>query len=493
MKVPFLGKVRMHWCNNCQIPLIRKGCNRCGESGIKLNLTPPGDIRPASIGDLSKIILAIKKQFGHISAEKFSKMVKNQILLLNKVPYIDRMDEVYFLGKPIGLFRFNPQKDDFELLPKLPLAKFLWHQEAEGWIDVDIGAKNPIKKGASVLVPGILNTYGNIRLHDPTIVVCQNEVIAVGLAKMDSETIRSSSRGIAVKTKYRKITNELEISSEKVTWKDIVEANRPSLDKIEQEAINFIERVGHNYNNCVVAYSGGKDSLVTLNLVAQSDIPYKIIFANTGLEFPETIENIKLIGTQFNRNVLTADNQSWDFWERFDQFGPPTRNSRWCCKSSKLAPINAILEEHFPNESKVLTFIGKRRYESLGRSLETRVSHNPWIPKQISASPINNWNAFEVYLYIHSHNLLDFLNPLYSQGFIRIGCWVCPASSLSDLALIEQSHPNLFNKLTKQLNKIRKKLRLSSQYISWGLWRWKILPPKVINLLKANNITYHQV
>ncbi len=43
-----------------------------------------------------------------------------------------------------------------------------------------------------------------------------------------------------------------------------------------------------------------------------------------------------------------------------------------------------------------------------------------------------------------------------------------------------------------KLEKIQKKLLLPSQYITWGLWRWKVLPAKVINLLKTNNISYRQ-
>ena len=63
------------------------------------------------------------------------------------------------------------------------------------------------------------------------------------------------------------------------------------LAAIEDEAIKFIEYAAKQFQQSVVAYSGGKDSLVTLDLVSKSDVPYEIIFANTGLEFPETLES----------------------------------------------------------------------------------------------------------------------------------------------------------------------------------------------------------
>ncbi len=480
----------MHWCDNCQVPLIRKHCSRCEKTGRKLKITPPGDIRPALDGDLQLIISTIKSQFGIVSADIFRDMVQENILLLNKVPYTDRMDEIYFLGGVIGLLRFNPLKEDFEIVPKLPLAKKLWHMKATNWVDVDIGAKEPISKGASVLIPGIVGVYGDIKLNDPIIVVCQNEVFAVGLAKMDRDTMLHSIRGVAIKTKYRKNDFKFDSMSNKTTWEKIIQANKLSLSMIEEEAIKFIDNAATSFKHAVVAYSGGKDSLVTLDLVAKSDVPYEVIFADTGLEFPETLNNIKLIAKTFNRKVLVDSNQIYDFWERFDHFGPPTRNSRWCCKSSKLAPINSILEKFFPNDVQILTFIGKRRYESLGRSREPRISKNPWIPKQVSASPINNWSAFEVFLYIKANHISKLLNPLYQQGFVRIGCWVCPASSLADFSIMKKTHPSLLQQLNNKLSKIKIQRNFPDQYISWGLWRWKILPYKFINLLKSNNIAF---
>jgi phosphoadenosine phosphosulfate reductase len=491
MKIPYLGKVRMHWCDSCNVPLIRSHCSICEKNRRKVNITPPGDIRPAFEGDLKRIISLVEKQFGNEPANIMEEILHDQVFLLNKVPYIDRMDEILLHGEVIALLRFNPLKEDFEILPKLSLARTIWHRNSSSWVDVDIGAREPIQKGASVLVPGILSVHGKIVIDDPIIVTCQQEVIAVGLAKMDHETMKNSERGVAIKTKYRKILPKNIIEKGKITtWQNIVQANKNSLSAIENEAIGFIEKVAVQYKHTAVAYSGGKDSLVTLDLVAKSDVPYDIIFADTGLEFPETLENIDLIAERYNRRILTNENQSWNFWERFEQFGPPTRNSRWCCKSSKLAPVNNILESRYPDNDKILTYLGKRRFESYGRSQEPRLSQNPWIPKQISASPINDWSAFEVFLYIESHNLKTLLNPLYTQGFIRIGCWLCPASSLADLSMLEKSHPALFKMLNKRLSKIKSYQELPKEYLTWGLWRWKILPSKVSVLLKQKNISY---
>ncbi|UCG90566.1 MAG: phosphoadenosine phosphosulfate reductase family protein [Candidatus Heimdallarchaeota archaeon] len=490
MRIPYLGRIRFFWCDSCHVPLIRENCSLCAKKGRKIQLSPPGDVRPAFEGDLKRMVSVIRSQFGDVSAQKFQTLIENQVILLNKVPYVDRMDEIIFQGEVIGIFRFNLVKGNFELIPRISLAIELWNTQSKGWVAVDIGAREPIVKGASVLSPGVVFADLNISINDPVIIVCHDEVVAVGLAKMNGGQMGPQNKGVAVKTKYRKKTIKSSLRSTMITWERIIDANQHSLEILEKEAIEFIERTGKRFGRHVVAYSGGKDSLVTLDLVAHSNVLYEIIFSDTGIEYPETLENIRIIGQKYEKGVIIQKNEAWDFWERFDQYGPPSRNSRWCCKSAKLSPINEIMENIFPNDKQVLCYIGRRRYESLGRSREPRVSKNPWVPKQVIAAPINNWNAFEVFLYIQKYDLTEFLNPLYIKGYIRIGCWVCPASSLSDFEIMKESHPTLLNKLNKKLLNIQTQRGLPNQFTLWGLWRWKYLPQKIINLIKVENVPY---
>lgn len=488
MKIPYLGKIKFWWCDCCNIPLIKQSCSRCNNLGRKSQIAPPGDIRPAFTGDIDLITDSLKNQYGDKVSTAFKDLTKSHIILLNKVPYDDRMDEIIIDGYVIGLFRYNLVKEIYEVLPKFNFATWMGKKNPKSTITVDKGAAEKIKKGGSVLVPGVKEFCKNISLDDPVLIIHDDEVIAVGLSKMDSNQMAKLSRGIAVKTKYRlknntniKFLNDIEVSIE-----NAIEGNSESLKKIENEAINFINKHKDQDKKKVVSYSGGKDSLVVLELVNRSEVHYEIIFINTKLEFPETLDNIQKISQYYSKEVIEESPTNWDFWERFINYGPPARDSRWCCKSAKLTPVNTILDKMSDGQSKIISFIGTRKYESLGRSNESRISKNQWTPKQISVSPIFYWNALEVYLYIYWRKISNLLNPLYDIGYFRVGCWPCPASSMSDFVLTKKIHPQLHEKLLSHLELIQESEKKPEKYISWGLWRWKKLPQKIINLLKIS-------
>ena len=134
------------------------------------------------------------------------------------------------------------------------------------------------------------------------------------------------------------------------------------------------------------------------------------------------------------------------FWDLIDHFGPPGRDYRFCCHGLKAQRINEIIDEVAPGE-KFLSFLGQRRYESFSRAAEQRVYVNSFIPQQIAAAPIKNWNAMEVWLYIlHYPHIVNNeqvkvpVNEMYYHEFERIGCYLCPASDLATLKGLREVH-----------------------------------------------------
>ena len=272
------------------------------------------------------------------------------------------------------------------------------------------------------------------------------------------------------------------------TWDMAVEANAPELDKRIAWAKNHILKTINRYEELPVAvsYSGGKDSLATLLLVLDAGIEPKLIFMDTGLEFPETLENVARTAETYGLELLVEEAGD-AFWNAERYFGPPAKDFRWCCKTCKLGPTASLIRQHFPDG--VLSFIGQRQYESMQRYEKGDVWRNPWVPGQVGASPIQRWPSMLVWLYLFRKGAE--YNPLYEKGLERIGCWLCPAADLAEFETIDE-HSEDSEKWLGILEEYASARGLPKEWVELGLWRWKRLPKGMIDFLEKNGIDIPQ-
>ena len=66
------------------------------------------------------------------------------------------------------------------------------------------------------------------------------------------------------------------------------------LDELESEAIYVLREVWAQFQNPVILFSGGKDSILVTHLAKKAfypaKIPFSLLHIDTGHNFPETIE-----------------------------------------------------------------------------------------------------------------------------------------------------------------------------------------------------------
>lgn len=100
------------------------------------------------------------------------------------------------------------------------------------------------------------------------------------------------------------------------------------LSKKIKKAIRLIESAGFNEEVVEVAYSGGKDSDVILELARMSEINYRAIYKNTTIDPPGTIAHVIERGVEIVRPKET-------FFQLMARKGFPSRHTRYCCEVLK--------------------------------------------------------------------------------------------------------------------------------------------------------------
>ena len=201
----------------------------------------------------------------------------------------------------------------------------------------------------------------------------------------------------------------------------IVEANRPVLELYEKISIEFLKRHAEQYDTVVVPWSGGKDStaVLILALKALGRKKLRVVFTDTGTEFPQThsyIEKVaEKLGVEVHRAYAGVDKGLLE-----EGMPMPSHDNRWCTGRKIEATHRAIREVA---EGKTLILVGDREAESPRRAARPPQYIDQW--GYPTLSPIRLWGAVHVQLYLLANNVP--LNPLYLQGFYRVGCYMCPA------------------------------------------------------------------
>lgn len=158
-----------------------------------------------------------------------------------------------------------------------------------------------------------------------------------------------------------------------------------------------------------VAFSGGKDSCVVLDLCKRAGVKFDAHYNLTTVDPPELVRFIREQYPEVEKHRPELSMWQLIVKKKF----PPTRLFRYCC---------AYLKEVEGENRVVVT--GVRHAESARRKKRKLVETCNNRRGKSFIHPIIEWSEKEVWEYIHKYNVPYC--TLYDEGFKRIGCICCP-------------------------------------------------------------------
>lgn len=193
----------------------------------------------------------------------------------------------------------------------------------------------------------------------------------------------------------------------------------------------------------VVQISGGKDSQATAKLIRSLYPNDNIIglFCDTGFEHPKTYKHVNTICDLYNLQLVTLKEGTVE--QKVKRYGRyPSDMARFCTDELKIIPAKKYLIGKALEGFNVINYLGVRSDESPARTIrygqlseEDSISIHPHefmpskCPKYMGlalniqySTPILSWSKGDVFTYLNGEE-----NPLYGEGFDRVGCFPCLA------------------------------------------------------------------
>ncbi len=219
------------------------------------------------------------------------------------------------------------------------------------------------------------------------------------------------------------------------------------LKELEAESIFVIREVAAQFENPVMLFSGGKDSIIMFHLARKAfwpaKVPFPLMHIDTGHNFPETIKyRDDLMKKTGARCIVKYVQDTIDQGKAVEETGVNASRN----KIQTITLLDAIEQEKFD-----AAMGGGRRDEEKARAKERFFSHRDefgqWDPKNqrpelwnlfngkknmgehFRVFPISNWTEMDVWQYIYMEQIE--LPSLYfthqREVFQRDGVWMAKA------------------------------------------------------------------
>jgi len=226
---------------------------------------------------------------------------------------------------------------------------------------------------------------------------------------------------------------------------------------------NLIKKVLNQYDSSsCVACSFGKDSTVLVHLVTKINPDVLVVFANTGVEYPETLEFRDLLVKEWNLNYVEVHPEK-TFWECVKEYGYPnirymgreakkkgtTSGTPRCCYHLKEKPTKLFYKERGVQA----VFLGLSADESYSRKW-TIIRYSDFYKtkkncpyEMVKCHPLAYWTGDEVWKYTRDNNLP--VSKIYAFAE-RNGCMPC-TGYIGWQKKLARAKPKLYRKIMKDM------------------------------------------
>lgn len=195
----------------------------------------------------------------------------------------------------------------------------------------------------------------------------------------------------------------------------------------------------------VVTTSGGKDSSVCVELAIRAGIPFEVMHNHTTADAPETVyfvrsefKRLEGLGIKCTLNKPMYKGAPTSMWALIPQkLMPPTRLVRYCCSVLKeQGGAGRFISTGVRWDESTSRKANRGIYEKLASEKTQRIIlnndnddrrmlfENCRLKAKRVVNPIIDWTDDDVWGFLQDAKIP--LNPLYSEGFCRVGCVGCP-------------------------------------------------------------------
>lgn len=196
----------------------------------------------------------------------------------------------------------------------------------------------------------------------------------------------------------------------------------------------------------LVRISGGKDSSVVEELARRAGIPFDVEHSHTTADAPETVyfvrdefKRLENLGIRCAYHFGTYKGERTSMWKLIPQVKiPPTRMHRYCCSVLKetggggryiVTGVRWAESTARKNNRSAHEILGSNKKKNvlmlnMDNDENRRMFESCQLKGKRIVNPIIDWSDDDVWQFCEDAKIP--LNPLYREGFHRVGCVGCP-------------------------------------------------------------------